>query len=102
MERSTPAVDLSLLTCKICTGNLKETQITLCCVNRFCKSCITNFLKVNSKQCPSCRKTINEDYIRADANFDVLVALNLPKSSSVKEEPQECKNEIFTVRSLQS
>lgn len=96
MEQRKAAMDMSVITCKLCKSNLRETQVTLCCMSRFCKSCITNFLKVNSKQCPFCRKPINEDNIRTDASFDAMIALNLP-NNFVKEEPGESANEIVVI-----
>ncbi len=90
----------SLYSCKLCNEVLKKTQMTICCLSRYCESCITDYVKANSKQCPSCQKTISDGSIRADTHFDSLIALNLPKHVQVKAEPENPKSDESVVSYL--
>lgn len=86
MDQNKPQ-DVELHSCKLCKKVLKKTQVTICCMSRFCKSCITDYVKAHSNQCPTCKKAIADDSIRADEDFDTLIELSAFKVKT--EEPEE-------------
>jgi len=87
----------SELMCPICLDMLKTTMTTkvklfsfqfkevpTCCpyigflqecLHRFCQECITTALRSGNKECPTCRKKlVSKRSLRADPNFDALIA----------------------------
>ena len=49
--------------CSICTKLLREAQLTLCCGQHFCESCLDYWFKrLTRKSCPHCRK-VNFEHV---------------------------------------
>lgn len=46
----------SVLICLICTRVLRESQLTDCCGNHYCRSCLKRWLKNSGRTCPLCRE----------------------------------------------
>lgn len=69
----------SELMCPICLDMLKNTMTTKECLHRFCQECIITALRSGNKECPTCRKKlVSKRSLRADPNFDMLIAKIYP------------------------
>lgn len=69
----------SELMCPICLDMLKKTMTTKECLHRFCSECIITALRSGNKECPTCRKKlVSKRSLRADPNFDLLIAKIYP------------------------
>lgn len=69
----------SELMCPICLDILKNTMTTKECLHRFCQVCIITALRSGNKECPTCRKKlVSKRSLRADPNFDSLIAKIFP------------------------
>jgi len=69
----------SELMCPICLDMLKNTMTTKECLHRFCYDCIITALRSGNKECPTCRKKlVSKRSLRADPNFDALIAKIYP------------------------
>ena len=69
----------SELMCPICLDILKTTMTTKECLHRFCQECIITALRSGNKECPTCRKKlVSKRSLRADPNFDALIAKIYP------------------------
>lgn len=69
----------SELMCPICLDMLKKTMTTKECLHRFCSDCIITALRSGNKECPTCRKKlVSKRSLRADPNFDLLIAKIYP------------------------
>ncbi|KAH8382687.1 hypothetical protein KR009_004826 [Drosophila setifemur] len=69
----------SELMCPICLDMLKKTMTTKECLHRFCSDCIVTALRSGNKECPTCRKKlVSKRSLRADPNFDLLIAKIYP------------------------
>merc|ERR1719228_2198810 len=69
----------SELMCPICLDMLKSTMTTKECLHRFCYDCIITALRSGNKECPTCRKKlVSKRSLRADPNFDALIAKIYP------------------------
>ncbi|XP_065192935.1 E3 ubiquitin-protein ligase RING2-A-like isoform X2 [Sycon ciliatum] len=67
------------LMCPICLDMLKNTMTTKECLHRFCQECITRALRNVNRECPTCRKKlVSRRSLRADPNFDALIAKIYP------------------------
>lgn len=65
--------------CPICLDMLKNTMTTKECLHRFCQECIITALRSGNKECPTCRKKlVSKRSLRADPNFDMLIAKIYP------------------------
>ncbi|XP_022672346.1 E3 ubiquitin-protein ligase RING1-like isoform X2 [Varroa destructor] len=65
--------------CPICLDILKTTMTTKECLHRFCQECIITALRSGNKECPTCRKKlVSKRSLRADPNFDALIAKIYP------------------------
>ena len=70
----------SELMCPICLDMLRNTMTTKECLHRFCYDCIITALRSGNKECPTCRKKlVSKRSLRADPNFDALIAKIYPR-----------------------
>lgn len=82
------------LMCPICLDVLTETLTTRDCLHRFCSSCINKALRSGNKECPTCRKKLaSKRALRADPNFDQLIAKIYPNREDIdkKEDAKTLK-----------
>jgi len=80
----------SELTCPICLDMLTSTMTTKECLHRFCAECIITALRSGNKECPTCRKKlVSKRSLRADPNFDQLVAKIFPDREEYEEQQEK-------------
>lgn len=63
-------VDLSFLTCPICTEIFKK-PVILKCNHIFCKKCLKEWLKMN-KTCPECRLFVKRKYVHKNKELTAI------------------------------
>ena len=97
------------LCCAICLDLLTQTTITKECLHRFCHDCITAAITRGNRECPTCRKKLaSRRCLRADPNFDALIAkiypsreeYNLSQTRAMERFSRQCSTEALQ-RSIQ-
>jgi Zinc finger, C3HC4 type (RING finger) len=94
--RALPVRTLNVeLTCPVCLCIVREAEVVMECLHRFCSKCIQMSLRGTSKDCPSCRKHIpSKRSLRKDPNFDQLIAKIYPDLDAFEKEEEELIAEI--------
>ena len=78
------------LTCPICLGIIRNTEVVMECLHRFCGECIQKCLRVGKNECPSCRIHIpSKRSLRRDTNFDELIAKIYPDLDKFQADQEE-------------
>ncbi|KAF2880600.1 hypothetical protein ILUMI_25564, partial [Ignelater luminosus] len=91
----TPRAIENEVKCPICFDLLKNTVTAKGCLHRFCSDCITKALRIGNKECPTCRKKIvSRRCLRADPNFDQLIAKLYPNREEIEDHQTKFFNEI--------
>jgi hypothetical protein len=83
------------LTCPICLGIIRQTEVVMECLHRFCGDCIQRSLRVGKNECPSCRIHIpSKRSLRRDTNFDALIAKIYPNLDEFNEQEEKLIEEL--------
>ncbi|GLE04871.1 hypothetical protein PINS_up013852 [Pythium insidiosum] len=87
------------LTCPICLGIIRNTEVVMECLHRFCGDCIQKCLRVGKNECPSCRIHIpSKRSLRKDTNFDELIAKIYPNLDEFQSQEEKLIEEINRTR----
>eukprot|EP00039_Didymoeca_costata_P000923 m.48071 g.48071 ORF g.48071 m.48071 type:complete len:272 (+) comp10550_c0_seq1:170-985(+) len=78
------------LKCPVCLSILTSTMTTKDCLHRFCSECISKALRMNKKECPTCRNECpSKRSLRQDDNFDKLISIIFPDRQVLESRHQE-------------
>ncbi|GBG65600.1 hypothetical protein CBR_g51482 [Chara braunii] len=80
--------------CPICLGIIRKTRTVMECLHRFCRECIDKAMRIGNNECPACRvHCASRRSLRADPNFDSLIAALYPDVDKYEEEELAFRDE---------
>lgn len=83
------------LTCSICLCIINSCSVVKECLHRFCHECITKYLRVGKKECPTCRaKCTSQRHLRPDRRFDKLIEQMYPDLEAHEREQEKIIEEV--------
>ncbi len=75
--------DITELTCSICRDVLRDPVVANCCLQTFCKECITIWIKSNNS-CPYDRKRLSENQLTLPPRYTTEYFYRIEKFSGFK------------------
>ena len=83
------------LTCSICLCVINTCMVVKECLHRYCHECITKYLRVGKKECPTCRaKCTSQRHLRPDRRFDQLIHIMYPDLEAHEAEQERMIEEV--------